>query len=161
MEVDIVKEQQPNSKHCFVCGVENPLGLKITFYKTGPGEVTAETIISENYQGYPGVVHGGIVAAILDEVAGRALMGEDPPRFMYTAHLDVQYRDKVPTEKPIQIVGKAIKIKKRTAQAVSNIFDQNGKLLAEAKALMVDIPKELIKAEDLASEGWKVYPPKI
>lgn len=152
-----MKEQQPNSKHCFVCGVDNPLGLKITFYKTGPGEVIAETIISENYQGYPGVVHGGIVAAILDEVAGRALMGEDPPRFMYTAHLDVQYRDKVPTGKPIQIVGKALKFKDRTAQALSNIFDQNGKLLAEAKALMVDIPKELIRVEDLASEGWKVY----
>lgn len=67
--------RQPNSRHCFVCGVENPHGLHLTFKQTAPDEVTVEYTVPEHFQGYPGVVHGGIVAAMLDEVAGRAHMG--------------------------------------------------------------------------------------
>ena len=39
----------------------------------------------DHFQGYPGVLHGGIVTTILDEINGRARMGDPPePRFMYT-----------------------------------------------------------------------------
>jgi hypothetical protein len=51
---------QPNSRHCFVCGLENQFGLKLRFYETGPGEVTAEYTVPDQFQGYPGLVHGGI-----------------------------------------------------------------------------------------------------
>ena len=153
-----MKTLQPNSQHCFVCGLENRLGLKLRFFQTGPSEATVETTISEEYQGYPGVVHGGIVAAILDEVTGRSLMGNNPPRFMYTARLEVRYRNHVPVGEPIRIVGKAVKIKRQTAQAVGEIYDQDGNLLAEAEALLVNIPEEMIQPEDLINQGWKVYP---
>ena len=59
-----MKLKQPGSKHCFVCGRENPVGLKMDFYLTAPGEVQANLTVPAQYEGYPGVVHGGIVAAI-------------------------------------------------------------------------------------------------
>ena len=149
---------QPNSKHCFVCGLANPLGLKLRFFQSGPGEVTTETVISEEYQGYPGVAHGGIVAAILDEVSGRALMESNPPRFMYTARLDIRFRKNVPTGKPIKAIGKEIMKKSRIAKASGKIYDQEGNLLAEAEALLVNIPDELIDPDIIEAEGWQVYP---
>jgi acyl-coenzyme A thioesterase PaaI-like protein len=150
-------KKQPSSKNCFVCGRENPFGLKLDFYETGPGEVVVETIIPEQYQGYPGVVHGGIVAAMLDEVTGRVHMGGDPPRFMFTAKLCVQYRKNVPVGKALRIVGHAGKSRERSALATGEIFGPDGDLLAEAEALMVNVPEEITSQVDLEALGWKVY----
>jgi hypothetical protein len=52
-------KKQANSNQCFVCGVNNSFGLKIKFYEPQPGEVEAEIKLPKQYQGYPGVVHGG------------------------------------------------------------------------------------------------------
>jgi acyl-coenzyme A thioesterase PaaI-like protein len=152
--------KQPNSRFCFVCGLENPFGLKLSFYQTGPKEVTAHYTVPEQYQGYPGTVHGGVVAAMLDEVAGRSLMGLDVlnTRFMYTARLTVQYRKNVPVAKPLQIVGRVKKEKSRVATASASIFGPSGDLLAEAEALLVDVPADVIDDSDLDALGWKVYP---
>jgi uncharacterized protein (TIGR00369 family) len=152
-----VHSRQPNSHHCFVCGVNNSFGLKITFTNSGPGEISAEYTVPEQYQGYPGVVHGGIVAAMLDEMAGRSHMGGDPPRFMYTARLEIHYRRNVPVGEPLHLVGKAGKSRRRTATATSAIYDAEGNLLAEADALLVDVPEEVVNSTDLDELGWKVY----
>lgn len=152
--------KQASSRHCFVCGVENPQGLHLEFYETAPGEVVAEYTIPEHFQGYPGVAHGGIVATMLDEISGRSHIGAVPPRFMFTARLEIRYRKNVPTGEPLKIVGKAGKSKGRMAAATSEIFDQNGNLLAEADALLMDIPQEIIDNSDLDELGWKVYPDK-
>lgn len=152
-----IQRQQPNSRHCFVCGVSNPVGLNLRFYESGPGEVTAEYTAPHHFQGYPGVVHGGIVAAMLDEIAGRAHMGGDPPRFMYTARLDIRYRKNVPVGKPLRLVGRAGKNRERTATANSQIYGADGSLLAEAQALLVDVPEEMLAPADLEALGWQVY----
>jgi uncharacterized protein (TIGR00369 family) len=152
--------KQPNSRHCFVCGVENTYGLKLKFFETGPGEVIVETIVPDHFQGYPGVVHGGIVASLVDEALGRVHMGSDPekPRFMYTAKLSVQYRKPVPTNQPLKIVAHAVKHKKRTATSIAEIFGPGGVLLAEADAVLVNVPDDTLNNVDLESFGWKVYP---
>ena len=85
MSEDSKHTLQPNSRHCFVCGLENHFGLKLRFIETGPGEVSAEYTVPDQFQGYPGLVHGGIVTAMLDEVTGRAHMSDGETRFMYTA----------------------------------------------------------------------------
>jgi acyl-coenzyme A thioesterase PaaI-like protein len=149
---------QPNSRHCFVCGLENPHGLHLRFHETGPGEITAEYIAPEHFQGYPGVVHGGIVAAMLDEVTGRVHMNGDPPRFMYTARLEIRYRKNVPVGQFLRLVGRAGESKRRTAVASGALYDAKGELLAEADALLVDIPAEVLAGVDLDALGWKVYP---
>lgn len=150
--------KQANSRHCFVCGVDNPAGLHIDFYETGPGEVTADYIVKEEFQGYPGIVHGGIVAAMLDEVTGRALMGPlDNPRFMFTARLGIKYRKPVPIGKPLRLVGIAGESKSRKAVAYGYIYNDEGNLLAEAESLLIDVPKSMVNQDELESLGWKVY----
>ena len=151
------RKRQPNSRHCFVCGVENPNGLHLRFYENTTGEVTADYTIPEHFQGYPGVAHGGVVAAMLDEVAGRAHMGGDPPRFLFTARMDIRYRQNVPVGVPLHLVGRAGKSKSRTAIATSEIYDQQGNLLAQAELLLVNVPDEVVSGVDLEKLGWKVY----
>ena len=151
--------KQPNSRNCFVCGIENPIGLHLKFYETGPGEVCADLNLSASYQGYPGIVHGGVIAAMLDEAGGRAHMGSvETPRFMFTGKLDVRYRKNVPVGRPLRLVAKAGPTKARTAEAYSAIYDQEGTLLADADVLLVNVPETVIQSTDLAALGWKVYP---
>jgi len=78
MQFNMIKTKQPNSRHCFVCGLENEYGLKLKFYETAPGEIEVNYIVPERFQGYPGIVHGGITAALVDEALGRVHMGSDP-----------------------------------------------------------------------------------
>lgn len=149
---------QPNSHYCFVCGIANPAGLHIRFYQTTPGEVSAEINLPAQYQGYPGITHGGIIAALLDEAAGRSHMGVgEQPRFMFTASLKVRYRLNVPTEKPLRLVGTAGATKGRMAEAHSAIYDQAGTLLADAEAILVDVPEGMVNSVDLDALGWRVY----
>ncbi|MFC2053952.1 PaaI family thioesterase [Chloroflexota bacterium] len=137
--------------------MDNDSGLQMRFYETGPDEVTAEYEVPDRYQGYPGVVHGGIVAAMLDEVAGRAQMGDDPPRFMYTARLNIRYRKHVPTDELLRIVGRIDKRRGRTTIATGVIYGPEGELLAEAEALLVDMPSDVLQSTDLDALGWQVY----
>ncbi len=151
--------KQPNSRKCFVCGIENPVGLHLKFYETDPGEITAEYIAPEHFQGYPGVLHGGIVAAILDETAGRALMGDpSTPRFMFTGKLEVRYRKNVPVGQPLKIIGKAGKARGKMAEGWAGIYDEDDTLLAEASTLLIDAPQSLLDTANLEALGWKVYP---
>ena len=90
---------QPTSRMCFVCGRENPVGLHIQFYEDPVAQqIVVPLIIPERYQGYPGIAHGGILATILDEASGRAVMMafEDDP-FWVTAKLEIRYRKPTPT----------------------------------------------------------------
>jgi acyl-coenzyme A thioesterase PaaI-like protein len=118
-------------------------------------------VAPDHFQGYPGVLHGGIVGAIIDEISGRALMGSDPlnPRFMFTAKLEVKYRKNVPIGKTLKIVGKAGKSKSRSAEAWAGIYEaETGELLAEGTTLLLNVPADQIDPSSLDDLGWKVYP---
>jgi uncharacterized protein (TIGR00369 family) len=153
-----MRTKQPTSKNCFVCGRENPFGLHLDFYDTAPGETSAHVTLTERYQGYPGIVHGGIVAAMLDEVTGRVFMQTDPSRFMVTARLEIRYRKPVPVGEPLALVGHALKDGGRVAQATGQIRDTAGNVLAEAEAFYVTPPMELLTGGDPAAWGWEVVP---
>lgn len=153
------KAKQPNSKMCFICGVENPVGLRLKIYQTAPGEIETTYTAPDHFQGYPGVLHGGIVATILDEISGRALMGDpSSPRFMFTGKLEVKYRKNVPIGQKLKIIGKSGKSKGKTAEGWAGIYDMEGNLLAEATTLLINVPNEMLDGANLAELGWKVYP---
>ncbi len=78
-------------------------------------------------------------------------------RFMYTARLEVRYRGVVPVGQPLRLVGRAIKARKRTATSVAEIRRADGELLAEANAVLVDMPEEMLSGLDPDALGWKVY----
>ncbi len=138
--------------------MENPVGLKLRFYETDEGEVAADYEPPDHFQGYPGVLHGGIAASMLDEAAARAHMGGESPRFMYTAKLEIRYRQNIPMGRRLRVVGKATAGRGRLAEGWSGIYDEDRRLLAEAKAVLMDIPEEQLADEDLESLGWRVYP---
>jgi len=158
-ETKTIGQKQPNSRHCFVCGLENPVGLKLKIYKTEQGVIETTYTAPDHFQGYPGVLHGGIVAALLDEIAGRALM-DDPsePRFMFTGKIEVKYRKNVPVGQPLKIIGKAGKARSKMAEAWAGIYDEKGALLAEANNLLIDVPAGTLDMTALEALGWKVYP---
>jgi len=153
--------RQPNSRNCFICGMENPVGLHLHIFETAPGEVESTYIAPEHFQGYPGVLHGGIVAALLDEISGRAHMGSDPldPRFMFTAKLEVKYRKNVPIGRQLKIIGKAGKSRAKSAEAWAGIYDaETDELLAEGNTLLINVPNGQFDRSRLNELGWKIYP---
>jgi len=152
-----LNQKQPGSKTCFVCGRENPVGLKLEFYTISPGKVRSDLQLPVAYEGYPGTVHGGIIAAILDECGGRAQM-TSPNRFMVTAQLNVRYRQPVPPETPLVVLGEAGDRRGRVSYAHSEIRNLKGEILAEAELVLVDIPESQLVDVDLEAMGWRVYP---
>jgi uncharacterized protein (TIGR00369 family) len=153
-----MRVKQPNSRHCFACGVDNTYGLKLAFYRTAPNEVEATYTIPEHFQGYPGVAHGGIVATMLDETLGRATMVGEDEHFMVTAKLKVRYRRPVPTGQPIRLVARMTCRRGRVATAESELRLADGTLAAEAEATLVDYPGATPGKEQLEALGWRVRP---
>ena len=94
---------------CFVCGLENPAGLCLHFYDDGKETVWSDFVIAPAHQGFPGVVHGGICAAILDEVGCRSMMIGAPDRFGMTAKMELRYRQPVPQGVPLKAIGRLVK----------------------------------------------------
>ena len=149
---------QPNSHHCFVCGLQNPFGLQLHFYDNGEDEVRCEYSIPDRYQGYPGIAHGGIVAAILDEVIGRVSMIGDPMHFMMTATMELKYRQPVPLNTPLTIIARKLKDRGRIAKAGGAVYLPDGRPAVEATLTLVDLPEPFAVTEDVVEQlGWKVY----
>ncbi|MCL4258100.1 MAG: PaaI family thioesterase [Anaerolineales bacterium] len=156
----MLKNKLPNSRNCFACGMENPIGLKLEFYADPDteGGVVGEYSVPKVYEGYPGLVHGGVISTIMDEAVSRVFMLKDHNRFMYTARLTTKYRKHVPVEQPLRITGVAVKDRGRVAEAHTAIYDASGELLAEGEALMVALPPGDLEGVVLEELGWRVYP---
>ncbi len=152
-------KKQANSRHCFVCGLDNHNGLQMKFYEDGSGKVIADITVPGHFQGYPGIVHGGIIAAMLDEVSGRTITNSETTRWMVTASLSIRYRKPVPVEKPLHLVGSLIQDSGAVARVHGEIFDEGGILLAEAEAVLASIPRNLQESlARLPQEDWRIYP---
>lgn len=157
---EIAVKRQPNSRHCFICGMENPIGLHLHIYETASGQVESTYTAPDHFQGYPGVLHGGIVAAIIDEISGRTHLGSDPlnPRFMFTAKMEVKYRKNVPIGKELKIIGKAGKSRAKSGEAWAGIYNaETNELLAEGNTLLIDVPADQFDRSRLNGLGWKIY----
>jgi acyl-coenzyme A thioesterase PaaI-like protein len=159
--------QQPSSRWCFVCGVENPCGLHIRFFNDGHHRAVARVTLGEQYQSYPGIVHGGILATILDETMGRAILaeGSEPreiteERFMFSAKIEVRYRKSVPLNEEFIVRGRVDKDRGRIVLVSGEIVLQDGTVAVEASATLADIPPEQIgqMLDQTEAIGWKVYP---
>ena len=88
------KLRQPTSLGCFGCGRENPFGLHLEWFNNYEKQEVETTFeLDDKYCSYPGTVHGGIVATILDETSGRAiLLNNDFAHLMVTLKMEVVYK---------------------------------------------------------------------
>ncbi len=157
-------DQQPSARWCFVCGVENPYGLKIRFFNDGFHRVLARVTLGDEYQSYPGIAHGGILATILDETMGRAILAEDGAddidraRFMFTVKMETRYRKPVPLNEEFVVQGWVEKDRGRTVQVGGKVILPDGTVAVEASATLVDIPREQVDEMLTTDVGWQVYP---
>jgi len=144
---------------CFVCGQQNPVGLRLDFYEDSKtGWVRAEFSLPAEYQGYPGVVHGGIVAAILDETASRVVMvGGDEDNFMATLRLSVRYRRPTPTETPLLAVGCLERMGGLGARVSGEIRLSDGTVTAECDATLGKLPETFRERWEEEKSDWRVY----
>jgi acyl-coenzyme A thioesterase PaaI-like protein len=150
--------RQPSSRSCFVCGRENAVGLKMKWNQhPEAGELRATVVIPELFNGYPGVTHGGIVAAVLDETAGRTILidgGFDD--LMVTAKLELVYRRPTPTGEPLEVVGRLLKRSGSRAEAEAELRLPDGTVAARATVLLARPPAEIVERWAGEREHWRV-----
>ena len=139
---------------CFVCGRENPVGLHAQFTSDGRRIYCTYTPRDE-YQGYPGVVHGGVLCALLDETLGRTcfLIGDD--NWMVTAKMEVRFKAPVPTGKSLTAMGEIVRDRGRLLESHGEIRLEDGTLAMEANATYIRAPKEVVERWDVELDGWK------
>lgn len=150
--------KQPNSRSCFACGLENPYGLGLKFYENDVGEVYTEVTLADRYQGYPGIAHGGVLAAVLDEVLVRAAMVGDHNRFMVTARMNLRFLKPVPIALPLRAVGRVVRRRMGFVSAKAEVFLPDGTVAIQAEATMADHPMGEVDPGTLEALGWQVYP---
>lgn len=130
--------EEQEYKHCFVCGQENPIGLHLT-YEFDNQEARAVIALDEVYGGYPGVAHGGIVTALLDEIMAKTV--ENLGIWAVTASLEVHFRRPTPVNTPLVLSGKLVKGKTRMFRTEASLTLEDGTPLAEAAAVFVKNPE--------------------
>ena len=128
----------------------------MTFFDNGEDEVFSNYSVPAHYQSYPGVVHGGIVAAMLDEVVARVSMIDDPNRFMMSVRLEAKFRKPVPVETPIRIEAKIVRLKSRLGKAVGRVLLPDGSVACEAEMSLANIPEEVLDEGGLCNLGWRI-----
>ena len=122
----------PNSKSCFVCGRENPNGLKKTFFSDGE-RVRTEFAPESWMVGYETVIHGGIISTLLDEIVIWAAY-DRTGRFGVTAELNVRFRSPMLLGSVYTAEGWFVSDKGKLWLAESEIRDSKNKILASATA---------------------------
>ncbi len=156
----VILDKQPNSRMCFICGLQNPVGLHMKLYNDLDQKHVVSTVtIPDQYQSYPGVVHGGIVATMLDEVSGRALLidGSDDD-LMVTVKLEIKYRAPTPTNTPLKVIGRLVSVAGNRAKVEGEIVLPDGTVSATAEALLARPPQTMRDQWVAELPFWKVYP---
>jgi len=152
-------DKQPSSRTCFLCGRQNAVGLKITWYNDVAAQRVQATItVPEQFNGYPGIVHGGIIAALLDETAGRALLLDgNSNNLMVTLKLEVKYRHPTPTGELLTLVGWVIQRSAGRARAAAHILLADGTVTAQGEAILVRPSAEFFRRWEPEKPFWRVY----
>lgn len=136
----------PNSSWCFVCGEDNPAGLKARFY-VEDGVVKVPLTAQEHHCGYPNVVHGGVVAAALDECMGWAA-GRAVERMCLTGELTIRYTQPTPVDRDLTVCGEVVAVKKRYVEAKGAIVDAEGTVYARGSGRFFPLSAEKTLAVD-------------
>ena len=150
-----VTGKQHISKNCLVCGIENPLGLKTKFYELENKEVVAYFTPHTYLQSYPGILHGGISATILDETIGRAIMayyGQES--FGVTIELTLKYKKPVPLDVELKVVGRMTSDKGRIFEGTGELILPNGEVAVTASGRYMKRNVTQIVENDFIEDEW-------
>lgn len=124
-------------------GLANPLAPPIAIGRSGERTAVASVTFGSAYEGPPGCVHGGFVAASFDEVLGYVQSLSGNPGM--TATLTVKYRRPTPLHTELLLEAELLRVDGRKIFTCARMF-ANGEMTAEAEGLFVSIDREKIKA---------------
>jgi uncharacterized protein (TIGR00369 family) len=121
-------------RYCFVCGPENPEGLKASF-QCAEGRAEGRYTPRPEHQGYRGISHGGILAALLDEamVYAAATLGH----WVATGELTIRYLKPAPTTEPLTITAAVTRHQRRLVECEAEIRSHAGEVLATARGKLL------------------------
>ncbi len=126
---------------CFGCGQDNEDGLRMRFAPTEDGAV-CEFEVPERYQSWQGMVHGGLVALMLDEAVGWAGWHAGHPGL--TGRLEVRLRRPLRIDERVRVAGRVDRVRRSLVYASATIDAvADGGRIAEATATLMAMPVEL------------------
>ena len=116
---------------CFMCGKNNHDGFKVDFTLVGNDTVFFKVKIPAKYQGYDGIVHGGLISTMLDEVMANCFFqrGID----CLTTEINVKFLKALPVDLEVKVIGKIIKKSKRIGETIGWLEDESSVRYAEGR----------------------------
>ena len=118
--------------NCFGCSRKNAKGLNLRFWLNDGGCYTRCTI-PDYLCGIDGVVHGGIITLVIEEVAEWAIIGH-LSKFGRTRDISIRYLKPVPTNTEILVDGRIVKQEEKNILCRSTVRDSSGSLLVESES---------------------------
>ena len=115
---------------CFACGPRNPYGLKLHMERDSD-RVTAKFVALEEYQGFPGYLHGGVITALLDEVMSRVSI-VTYNRWTITGGIDVHFRKPVPIGQEVTAIAEHVETNRRMVTSKAELLLPDGTPAARA-----------------------------
>jgi acyl-coenzyme A thioesterase PaaI-like protein len=145
-------------QRCFACGQHNPYGLHMLF-RLENNTVVSDFRPQQEHQGFPGIIHGGIVAAILDEALNRTTMLTEHPTWTMTGKLEIRYRRYVPYGPLLRVRATLDKQRGRMAQAsgVLTSADDESVVLAEGQGTFMALTSETLDAIMKEHPGMRAF----
>jgi uncharacterized protein (TIGR00369 family) len=150
-----ILKKQHNSKMCFVCGEKNDFGLRAKFYETDDNQLVALINPSEQHQGYPGRMHGGIAATILDETIARSICnGKNEQIWGVTLELKTKFRKPIPLGQELKIVGRVTSEGTRAFEGTAEIVLPDGEIAVSAEGKYLKVTIDRITNDRFIKNEW-------
>ena len=127
--------RRPEAPPCFLCEGQGPRAAGRGFRAAPGGWAEAIVRTAPAHEGHRGLVHGGILAALLDEALGRAVTVYEPGRVMVTAELKVTYLAPVALGAELRVRGRLREDRRFLARGECEIW-QRDVLMARAEGLL-------------------------
>jgi len=154
-----VKAKSQNSSMCFVCGLHNPAGLHASFFELESGDLMGVYRSRDEHQSYPGRLHGGICATLIDEVMGRTIVARSGGKtWSATVELTTRFKKPIPTGVPIRVIGRILKEGTRIYESAAEVMLEDGTIAAEGHGRYIKMSWEQVSAIDFESLEWSVVP---
>lgn len=126
--------------NCFGCGRLNAYGLRLEFHADARGGVRTAWVPAERFEGYSGMVHGGVISAVLDEVMAWSLYRHHI--WAVTGEMTVRFRAPIAVGEPTRATGWEVASRGRRIEMAGEIRrERDGALLATATALFIRVPE--------------------
>jgi len=121
---------------CFGCGPANPTGLQLEFLLAEDRSAVCLTTVPEGFDGHPGYLHGGIIAALLDEAMSKAVRARGLTAM--TGRMEIDYLRPVPSGARLRMKGRIVRSQGRKHWTEARILNARGTALAESKGLFIE-----------------------